>query len=88
MLKMSKVYICSTHRGTKAKVILELSTSTEAKQALQRIKNANPKVSLGVYGSRDLATFKRTQRTFKASTLVKSVADFVDTMDKKEMETV
>ncbi|WNF37371.1 hypothetical protein RJD24_02605 [Bacillaceae bacterium IKA-2] len=85
---MSKVYICSTHRDTKAKVILELSTSAEAKQALQRIKSINPKLSIGVYGSRDLATFKRTQRVFKASTLVKSVGDFVEVMDKKEMETV
>ncbi|QGG47389.1 hypothetical protein [Heliorestis convoluta] len=85
---MSKIYICSTHRDTKAKVILELPTSEEAKQALQRIKRENPKISIGVYGSRDLATFKRTQRALKSPTLVKSVDDFLEAMNEKEMETV
>ncbi|MBM7572725.1 hypothetical protein [Aquibacillus albus] len=85
---MSKVYICSTHRDSKAKVVLELSSSQEAKHALQQIKSMNPKLSIGVYGSRDLATFKRTQRVFKASTLVKSVTDFVDAVENKEMKTV
>ncbi|QGG47413.1 hypothetical protein [Heliorestis convoluta] len=85
---MSKIYICSTHRNTKAKVILELPTSEEAKQALQRIKTENPKLSIGVYGTRDLSTFKRTQRVLKSPTLVKSVDDFVEAMNQKEMETV
>ena len=85
---MSKVYICSTYIGTKGKVVLELSTSEEAKQALQRIKKVYPRLSLGVYGSRDLVTFKRTHRTIKSATLVKSVADFLDTVDQQAMETI
>ncbi|EMR07027.1 hypothetical protein C772_01163 [Bhargavaea cecembensis DSE10] len=79
---MGKIFICSNKADTKSSVVvLELPTSQAAKDAFREIRGRNPKLSLGVYGSRDLETFKRTQRTLGVPKVVRTVNDFVASME-------
>lgn len=84
-MKVSKVYI--THRPigkTNVRVVLEVSSSDDAKDAYQAIKERAPWSDISVYGARDLATFRRTQRTMKGSPIVHSVSDFLKSCNSQE----
>ncbi|WP_035019853.1 hypothetical protein [Anoxybacillus flavithermus] len=79
---MSKVYIISVTDDKS--VILELPSTKEAKIAYKYIRSKTPEASIGVYGARDLQTFRRTQRTIGSATVTRSVETFVKALNLKE----
>lgn len=87
---MSKIYIYATKNPDEKlkKVVLELSSSNEAKSAYQTIKQLVPRVSINVFGARDITSFRRTQRSLKNSQVVHSVSDFIRTIDSSKIETI
>jgi hypothetical protein len=84
VILMSKVYICSRDRYKRVIGVLEVPTSGAAKEAYDRIKSVIPDVSIGVYGARDLATLRRTQRTLDTSKVFKNLPEFIDKIMPKQ----
>lgn len=75
-LKMGKMYLYSQGSSPEGPIkILEVSSSVQAKSAFRQLKQL-PGVSIGVLGARDMATLRRTQRTFDTSDVYKDLQDF------------
>lgn len=74
---MSKSYICSTSRIDRTTRVIEVPTAQIARDMFKEIKSAHPKVSLGVYGAKDFATLKRTQRNLKEVQLVTRISELI-----------
>lgn len=76
---MSKVIVFSTKNGKKFAVKV---VPQKAKTVYSTIKRDLPGVSVGVYGARDLATLKRSQRTLKPENISDSVPELVSKVKK------
>jgi hypothetical protein len=84
VILLSKVYICSRDRYKRVIGVLEVPTTVAAKEAYDRIKASIPDVSIGVYGARDLATLRRTQRTLDTSKVFKTLPEFIEQILPKQ----
>ncbi|WP_273837302.1 hypothetical protein [Guptibacillus sedimenti] len=73
---MGKMYLYSKGSDPEGPIkILEVSSSVQAKAAFRELKQL-PGVSIGVFGARDMATLRRTQRTLDTSNVFKDLYDF------------
>jgi hypothetical protein len=74
---MSKVYFSVTIKTQGKSKILELSYH-QAKDIYRKIKASYPDASIGVFGAKDLETFRRTQRSLAAYPVTKSITEFLE----------
>lgn len=79
---MGKMYLYSKGSSPEGPIkILEVSSSVQAKAAFHQLKQI-PGVSIGVFGARDMATLRRTQRALDTSNVFKDLHDFSKSITK------